>query len=459
LSKDTKPHDPTAGAGDDRGDAQSGSAAIDLEPIGELRTLATGRVARVAREVASQLDGHEDEIAETMLEAYVAEIPAYAGIRDQALRDDVQSVSAALVRCWLTVMSTGEPATPELLRPVLEGVRRRAHQGIELQSVLRAYRVGIRVMWSEITSTHVSQLDGVVGQLATWALDFADRISTAVAGAYLDEAEQLAREREHRRSALLNVILSGPAAETIDPPDELERPHAIAVVRVAPELALHDLERVGQLLEERVGASLWTVRHRSVVASLDASERLDRDSTIRKLRSVLRDTAVAGVGLGGVAEGVQETRDSYAEASSALRVGPSVSEGSAVYDFQDLAPLIALMERPERARRFAAGVLEPLGVLAERPWALPTLEAFLAHRGRVKPAAATLGVHENTVKYRMRELRSFADPAAIDGARAATLLLALRVDRLLRSEPAPRRASRDAGGDAAGMGPRAEEVG
>lgn len=453
MSNSTNRQDRTTGGGTRRGER----LPLDLEPIGELRSLGAGRVARVAREVALKLEGQADEIARTMLGAYEAEIPAYASIRDQALRDDVHVVSAALVRCWLTVMSTGEPATPELLRPILEGVRRRAHQGVELQSVLRAYRVGIRVMWSEITSTHVAQLEGVVGQLATWALDFADRISTAVASAYLDEAEQLAREREHRRSALLNIILSGPAAEPIDSPDELERHHMIAVARVGPELALHELERVGLLLEERAGASLWTVRHRSVVAALDAPDGRERDATIRLLEGVVRASDVVAVGLGGGAEGVDETRDTYAEAIAALRVGPSVLAGP-VYDHHELAPLIALLERPERARRFAAGVLEPLGDLAERSWALPTLEAFLAHRGRVKPAAAALGVHPNTVKYRMRELRAFTEPAAIDGSRAATLLLALRVSRLLRSESHARRSFAGAGGEDEATAPTDDEL-
>jgi hypothetical protein len=36
---------------------------------------------------------------------------------------------------------------------------------------------------------------GALAQAATWALDFADRISTAVAAAYLDETEHLARAR------------------------------------------------------------------------------------------------------------------------------------------------------------------------------------------------------------------------------------------------------------------------
>jgi PucR C-terminal helix-turn-helix domain/GGDEF-like domain len=396
--------------------------------------------AELLREVAARLLGQADEIAWTMIGAYEAEIPAYAGISDPALKEDVHSVSSALVRSWLTVMSRGESVDPELLAPMLEGARRRAAQGIDLQSMLRAYRVGIRVMWGEITASavwHERRLEGVMAQVAAWALDYADKISTAVAAAYLEETEQLAREREHRRSALLNAILAGPAGETIDRPAELECRHSVAVARVASGLSLLELEQAGELLERGADALIWTVRHRSVVAALPWPAGADRTTLRTRLCRVLAEGPITAVGLGGPAEGVAETRASYGEATAALRIGPLVSSfRPAVYDHQELAPLVALLERPEHARRFALGTLEPLGELVKRPWHLPTLEAYLVHQGRTKEAAADLGVHPNTVKYRLKELRSHLGPAFADGDRGVSLLLALRTIRVLEAERA-----------------------
>jgi len=397
-----------------------------------------GNVAALLREVAGQLMGESDEIASTMIRAYEAEIPAYGGISDEALKDDVRSVSAALVRSWLTIMSTGEPLGPALLQPMVEGARRRAAQGIDLQSMLRAYRVGIRVMWSEITASpvwHGRALQGAMAQVATWALDYADKLSTAVAAAYLDEIEQLAREREHRRSALLNAILSGPGGELIDPPVELQPRHCVAVARVAPGLSLLELEQTGQLLEEQVDAVLWTIRHESVIAALPWPRELDRCRLRRRFGRLVNESRIAAVGLGGQAEGANETRASYAEAIAALRFGPLVATApSPVYDHQDLAPLIALLDQPDRARRFAQSTLEPLGELASRTWLLPTLEAYLIHQGRLKEAAADLDVHVNTVKYRLKELRAHAGLAFADGDRAIALLLALRALRVLEAD-------------------------
>jgi PucR C-terminal helix-turn-helix domain/GGDEF-like domain len=420
--------------------ADPDKATKAAEPLGDLRTLAAGRVARLARDVATQFSDQAEEIARTMVRTYETEIPTYAAIRDQALKDDVHSVSTALVRCWLTVMSTGRPPSRDLLDPVLEGVRRRAHQGVDLESVLRAYRVGIRVLWSEITSSDVWPHEGEMAQVATWTLDFSDRIATAVAAAYSDELELLARERERRRSALLNVILAGPVAEPLDAPAELERRHSVAVARVAPDLTLAELERAGQRLEERAGAMLWTVRYQSVVAAIGWATPVGRDQLTRDLARLVDGRLIVAIGLGGCAEGVDETRSSYAEAISALRLGPLVGRPEdVVFDFHDLAALAALLEDPDRARRFAASVLEPLGDLASRRWALPTLEAYLVRQGRLKQAAADLGVHLNTVKYRLRELRPIVDPITSGGERAGTLLLALRVARVLDADPPTRR--------------------
>lgn len=425
--------------------AQAGGAERDWvedDEIGSLHALGAGRAASLLRDVATDLIDQADDIASTMVRAYEVEIPAYAAISDQSLKDDVHSVSSEMVRCWLTVMSTGESVSSELLLPMTEGARRRAAQGMDLQSLLRAFRVGIRVMWSEITASPVwrgQALQGVMAEVATWALDFADKISTAVAAAYLDEAEALARVREHRRSALLNAILSGPVAEPIDHPAELDRPHRVAVARVAPDLSLLELEHAGHLLEARAGAVLWTVRHRSVVAALALQPERTRDEVNRRLGRLLHEGKIVAIGLGGHAEGISETRQSYEEATAVLRLGPLLGTAtSPVFDFLDYAPLIALLRQPDRAQRFAVTVLEPLGNLFRRSWLLPTLEAYLLHQGRTKQTAAALGVHVNTVKYRLKEIRPCVDAELADGNRTAALLLAIRILRVLEADASGR---------------------
>ncbi|MDA8285719.1 MAG: helix-turn-helix domain-containing protein [Actinomycetota bacterium] len=421
---------------------------IGGDPVAQLLSRPVGQLLR---KVAAEVSPQADDIAHSMILAYDAEIPAYAAISDQALRDDIQSVSSAMVRCWLAVMSTGVPMDAELLETMTEGARRRAVQGVDMQSMLRAYRVGIRVMWGEITASPLwrsQALQGSLAQVASWALDFADRISSAVAAAYLDESNELARQRAHRRSALLDVILSAGHAEVVDRPVELCRRHSVAAIRVAPDLTLRELERAGDVLEAEGGAVLWTVRHRSLVAIIDWPATVGRDQLCLRLARLGHGSQIEAIGLGGMAENVTETRQSYAEAVAALRVGSAVAQSSRpVFDFQDLAPLIALLERPEQARRFAAAAIEPVGDIAKRPWVLPTLEAYLTYQGHLKEVATALGVHPNTVKYRLRELRATTGAVFAVGDQAAMVLLALKVRRALESDlfgpalpcPAPER--------------------
>src|SRR5581483_11858378 len=402
------------------------------------------RVGRLLQQIATQQRQEADRIAASMFAAYAEEIPAYAQIGDPALREDVESVSAAMVRAWLEVMSTGRPITAEALEPLLQGARRRAAQGVDLHSMLRAYRVGVRVMWSELVGTPEWQshaLQAATVHVAEWALDFADRVYTEVAAVYLDELAHVARRREHRRSALLNVLLAGPGGESVEAPRELDQPHAVVVGRVDEDTQLDTLERVGSALEGAVDAVLWTMRHRSVIAAVPLPAG-GRAALVRRLDALLPIDGVGAFGVGGNARGAVQTRQSYSEAVDTLRVGAVLGRpGLPVHDYQEMAPAIALLQRPDQARRFAATALEPLGALVERPWVLPTPEAYLSRQGRIKEAATQLGVHLNTVKYRLREVRAAAGAGFGEGERAATLLLALKLHRLL-SEEATRATSR-----------------
>ena len=274
-------------------------------------------------------------------------------------------------------------------------------------------------------------------RLWTWALDFADRIATAVASAYLDETEQIHREREHRRSALLNVILAGLPSEPIDHPAELDDRHAVVVARVAPDLSLLDLELTGQLLEERAGAALWTVAIRAsslpfrFLQMTDATASCDGSAD-----SSTRGRSWPWASAGTPERGGRDPRE-LRGGDFCAPGGPLLgATGPPVYDFQVLAPLIALLEHRDRARRFAAGALEPLGGLRNRAWLLPTVESFIAHQGRMKPVAADLGIHLNTVKYRIREVRGVAERCLEDTDTATTILLALQIERVLEAEDA-----------------------
>ncbi|CAN5268604.1 hypothetical protein BH09ACT5_BH09ACT5_15380 [soil metagenome] len=371
-----------------------------------------------------------------MIAAQRAEIPGYAQMYDPSLLADARSVSAAVVGMWLDVMASGGTLTDDAIAPVVEGARRRAAQGINLEPLLRAYRVGIRVMWTELISSQVwksSSVDSVMGPIATGALAFADRITTAVAAAYIDEVAHLSREREHRRSSLLNVILAGPTPDQHRALADLAEPHSVIVAQVEEGASLSKLEAVGALLERHACARLWTVRHSSLVAVTFGSQ--PRSALRARLASLPNDGRVLAFGIGSRAISTVETRVSYAEAAEAANAGPALGiTPGRVYDHSALAPVLALLRDRESAQRFAATALEPFSGILSRRWALPTLEAYFRRGSRTGQMAEALGLHANTVKYRMGELAPYLPADALEGDQAATFLLAIRVHQYLRDK-------------------------
>jgi len=390
--------------------------------------------AAVLSTVAEGLRPDVDQIADRMIAAQRAEVNGYYELFDQSLLADARSVSVAVVGMWLDVLASGGRLSDDAIAPVIEGARRRATQGIGLEPLLRAYRVGIRVMWTELISSALwksSSLDSAMGPLSTGALAFADRVTTAVAAAYLDEVAHLTREREHRRSSLLNVILAGPTSEQHRALADLAEPHCVIVAQVEDGAPLAKLESVGALLERHAGARLWTVRHSSLVAVIFGSQA--RSILRERLSSLPDDGKVITFGLGNRATSTAETRVSYAEAAEAANAGPALNiTPGRVYDYSALAPVLALLRDRDAAQRFAATALEPFSEVLSRRWALSTLDAYLSRGGRTGQMAEALGVHANTVKYRMSELSPYLPPDALEGDQAATLLLAIRVHQYLR---------------------------
>ncbi|WP_310961047.1 PucR family transcriptional regulator [Nocardioides terrisoli] len=417
------------------------------EPVIE-RMLATYAAMPTAAQkaltvIAGTLESSSNEIARVMVAGYVEEIPEYAAITDQGLLADVQAVSAALVRCWLRMLRTGDPADPELMQQIQEGARRRAAQGMDLSALLRAYRLGVRSMWTQLTQAPdwrtSASLRKSSALITGWVLDYSDLLCTQVESCFLEEATRTAQQKEYRRSALLNVILASSSAESANRLVELGRPHLIVVVDTATDRTMTQLEELGHALEKSISALLWTVRHSSLVAAVPAGSSDQRALVRGQLEVLASRSEELRIGLGGAAYHAHDSRESYLEATDALRVGPLVGPRGDVYDYLDLAPLVEMLRRPERAQRFVTATLEPFSRVAARTWALPTLEAYLEHRGSQRDVAAHLDIHVNTLKYRLNELRSCGQEYLDSGAAAENVLLALRLRHALGTTDAPRR--------------------
>ena len=116
-----------------------------------------------------------------------------------------------------------------------------------------------------------------------------------------------------------------------------------------------------------------------------------------------------------------------AAAAFRLAAGGGI-DGPLVVAEQHLATLLLASDRG-LAADLAASRLAPLAQLADGPRArlTETLRAWLDRPGQVQAVAAELGVHPQTVRYRLRQLRELFGTRLEDPEARFELSLALRV--------------------------------
>ena len=197
------------------------------------------------------------------------------------------------------------------------------------------------------------------------------------------------------------------------------------------DLSLDGLDAVGAKLERLANAALWTVRSHAVLAAVPLRPNMRRTQSVTHLRRVFQRLGhVGAMGIGGEACNIDGSRQSYLEAVEALKYGRRLGVPGPVFDFSDVGSYSLMLRDPERARRFVSSALAPLAGFKSQ-WLEPTLEAYIASQGRIKEVAMELGVHPNTVKYRLGEIREPLGIVLRDPHRRVQLLTALRLRRLL----------------------------
>ncbi len=131
-----------------------------------------------------------------------------------------------------------------------------------------------------------------------------------------------------------------------------------------------------------------------------------------RLAPVLQRYALSGIaaGLGYPYSGAQGLRKSFDEAREALVVGRAQFGAASVTHFANLGLhrfLYGWFDTP-RSRALALDLLRPLLEDDERGRGqlLETLRVYLEQHGRASAAAAQLGVHRNTLRYRLDRIES-----------------------------------------------------
>ncbi|MEV7013944.1 helix-turn-helix domain-containing protein [Streptosporangium sp. NPDC051022] len=147
-----------------------------------------------------------------------------------------------------------------------------------------------------------------------------------------------------------------------------------------------------------------------------------------ELAGRIRDMYGTAAGVGDArAEPAQAWR-SWREAVQALRVAGRVSRFAPVATWSDLGVYRVLARLSHADLRELAG---ETAVLTEDPELTRTVEGYLDHAGHVQEAAAALGVHRQTLYYRLGKAERLMGRDLSDGEQRLLVHLSLKAARLL----------------------------
>ncbi|HEX2894367.1 MAG TPA: helix-turn-helix domain-containing protein [Marmoricola sp.] len=363
-------------------------------------------------------------VAEQVIAAVVQEVPSYSDpFRGQMGRNIEIAVKTAL-EGFLDLASRREGIDAgDQIEAVLDAAyelgRGEARSGRTMDALARAYRVGARVAWREMSDLAVSAglSATVTAHFAELVFAYIDELSDASVTGHADELATSGRLRQRRLERLAVRLLEGaPEAELIGAAERADwAPPPLLVAVVLPEdKARPVLGRLdSQTLQLSEDVPSLDIDSGLTVLLVPVTSARARTGLLR----VLRD-ADAVVGPARPWTGV---RASYRRALRAQRL-------SLLADTEaHLADLVRSAD-PDALADLRARVLAPLRDVrpASAEKLADTLAAWLRHHGRRDDIAAALYVHPQTVRYRMGQLRDLygdrlTDPTFV---RDATIALA-----------------------------------
>jgi hypothetical protein len=352
------------------------------------------------------------DIARRMVATFRTDITGYTRVPESVLAGQILEVCQRNVELFFRSITEARGPTEDELLMFRESARSRAEEGLPLEDVLHAYRLGGRLGWQTLLDEARPDEYPALLAAAEQLMRYVDSVSAAVAQTYLDEHQHLASEEERRQRALVEALVH---PEREDP-------------------GLRDLaERVGFPIADRYrpfakslpGAP--THAHSQLASALRTRGvlALTEGNRVTGLASEDVDETIFARPLGLFALGRPAPRAELAAALDDMRLlidlaGREQMEGAVESESFVLELLLA--RAPDLAARLSERVLGPLEAYAERRSSglLETLEAFLACGLDRRRTAQQLHVHPNTLDYRLRRI---GELTGLDPGRPRDLVL------------------------------------
>ena len=273
-----------------------------------------------------------------------------------------------------------------------------------------------------------------------WIFAWIETIERQLTDAYMAEREQWVRGAAAVRAAEVRSILAGAPIDTTAVSQrlgyELDRFHVGYVVwseSVADrpggaEALFGEMEQVAAAVAESLGArSALTVAQGRHLACWAGRREPQHLGDLRVPRGAGKGLSIAA---GTPAHGVEGFVLSHREALLARRVANLRGDRAARTTYPEVALEALMVDDAEAARRFSERELGPLAARDDSTLRLAsTLAVFLEEGASFVRASRRLGVHTNTVTYRVRRAEELLGHPVTE--RQLELRVALRLARLV----------------------------
>lgn len=346
---------------------------------------------RAAGPILDSLQRDADQIAAETASRIFRQYPAYARVREGRLLFSAREN----VRLALAVIRERRRASAEEVEERATVGGERARQRVPVDQVLSAFGLTMGVLRDHLLAlgraNSVSPPALLEATQLVWLL--AEDLTAAIAIDHHNTELRIARQDEYQRAEFLRQLLGGSisAADLYHHAptyclDESAAYHALRG-RPAPDGNLDDLLRAVEAdVRSRGGSAMAGTLEGDAVGIVSRVPRLEATG--------------ATVGVGGAAD-LAALERSYATASRVLEVAQRF-QMTGVLTLADVSLRAAVVRETELGDLLLARHLGPLDVDAGFAAVIrDTLRVFLANGLQIKRTAQALGVHPNTLRYRL----------------------------------------------------------
>ena len=341
---------------------------------------------------------------------------------DEATSANVLIGVRVAVRCFLAELDP-DGVQPDRSLFVAHG-RAQHDAGRSLEELLGFYTAGALVMWSRVLAhgLALALTSEQLGAMAAAVFAFIHDLSAFAAEGYSQARQESTGTRETRRERLLQMLLGEPA----QPLSRVESAARLAGYRLPERLAV--MIAAGDHVERlrvAVGASLLVGLAEEVACVVIPVTDSFEWQLARALEGLPADSR-AGL---GEAVAWRSTRLSLRSAIAAAALPAVGSEQARFVRAEEVPVAMLLAGDAHLAASIRRRYLQPLeeAPSSARTRLAETLQAWLQTPGQPQAVARQLGVHVQTVRYRMRQLHELFDGRLDDPEERFRLAVALRV--------------------------------